>query len=192
MLFSIGRIAVLFLGLFLLAVLTPPIHAQLGGLDAGMSGLCKGVYDLVPVAGMLMVLVGAAVYASGQVMGAETRARANVWATASLTGALMAMLIVAVAPPAFKFMDPTMRADCSYVCFGTHVSRVVAAGSACCTVWSGNAAYGCPADRPFCKLIGADGGCFKDAAFTDGVTCNSLGTCGRDCTFDTNPPVCPG
>jgi hypothetical protein len=31
-------------------------------------------------------------------MGAETRARANVWATAALTGALIAVLIYAIAP----------------------------------------------------------------------------------------------
>jgi hypothetical protein len=31
-------------------------------------------------------------------MGAETRARANVWATAALTGALIAILIAVIAP----------------------------------------------------------------------------------------------
>ena len=54
--------------------------------------------DMLPPVSMLMVVVGAVIYASGQIMGAETRARANVWATASLTGAMMGMLIVAIAP----------------------------------------------------------------------------------------------
>lgn len=166
--------------------------AGVGQLSGAVSSLCGSMTSLLPVVGMLMILVGAVVYAAGQVMGAETRARANVWATSCLTGALVAMLIVAIAPSVFKTMDPTMRADCSYVCFGSHVSRVLAAGTVCCVVYDGDAAYGCPADRPFCSVISGDGGCYTDAALTDGVTCDSLGTCGTDCTFDTSPPVCPG
>jgi len=42
--------------------------------------------------------VAGVIYAAGQIMGAETRARANVWATAALTGALIGVLIYAVAP----------------------------------------------------------------------------------------------
>jgi hypothetical protein len=155
--------------------------------------------SLLPVVAMLMVLVGSVVYAAGQMMGAETRARANVWAMSCLTGALVAMLIATVAPSVFKFMDPNIRADCSYVCAAPHVSRVIAAGSVCCHAYSGVAnevGYGCPADRPYCKLIGPDGGCFTDAAFTDGKTCNVLNTCRKpgtaDCTHDTWPPTgCP-
>jgi len=45
-----------------------------------------------------MVVVAGVIYAAGQIMGAETRARANVWATACLTGALIGVLIYAVAP----------------------------------------------------------------------------------------------
>ena len=48
---------------------------------------------------MLMIILAGVIYAAGQMMGAETRARANVWATACLTGALIAILIVVVAPP---------------------------------------------------------------------------------------------
>ena len=55
--------------------------------------------DLLPTVGMLMIILGALVYASGQIMGAETRARAAVWATACLGGALMAFLIWSVSPP---------------------------------------------------------------------------------------------
>jgi len=45
-----------------------------------------------------MIILAGVIYASGQMMGAETRARANVWATAALTGALIAILISVVAP----------------------------------------------------------------------------------------------
>jgi len=47
---------------------------------------------------MLMIIVAGVLYAAGQMMGAETRARSNVWATACLTGALIAILIVVIAP----------------------------------------------------------------------------------------------
>ncbi len=63
-----------------------------------MSQLCSALVTLLPVASMLMVVVAGVIYAAGQIMGAETRARANVWATAALTGALIGVLIYAVAP----------------------------------------------------------------------------------------------
>ena len=59
---------------------------------------------MVPVAAMLMVLLASVIYATGQMMGAETRARANVWATACLTGALIAILIVVVAQPVLQMI----------------------------------------------------------------------------------------
>jgi hypothetical protein len=71
----------------------------LEGLNTGITGLCQSLKSLLPVAAMLMIIVAGVIYASGQIMGAETRARANVWATAALTGALIAILIVVVAPP---------------------------------------------------------------------------------------------
>jgi len=75
------------------------LFAQLGGLPAALSELCIALTNLLPVVGMLMVLIAAVVYALGQIMGMETRARANVWATAALGGALMAFLIVTIAQP---------------------------------------------------------------------------------------------
>jgi len=81
-----------------------PPPTAISGLYRGLSDLCGGARDLLPVTAMLMVLIGAVVYAAGQVMGAETRARANVWATAALTGALVAMLISAVSPEVLKII----------------------------------------------------------------------------------------
>ena len=67
-------------------------------LKGALSALCGGLNTLVPVAAMLMVLLAAVIYATGQMMGAETRARANVWATSALTGALIGILIAVIAP----------------------------------------------------------------------------------------------
>lgn len=68
-------------------------------LQLALSRLCGDLQGLIPVAAMLMVLLASVIYATGQMMGAETRARANVWATSCLTGAIIGLLIAAVAPP---------------------------------------------------------------------------------------------
>ena len=69
---------------------------------SAVSELCNALVTLLPVASMLMVVVAGVIYAAGQIMGAETRARANVWATAALTGALIGVLIYAIAPSVLK------------------------------------------------------------------------------------------
>ena len=71
---------------------------MLGGVKDAMSQLCSGLTQMLPVVAMLMIILAGVIYAAGQMMGAETRARTNVWATAALTGALMAILISVVAP----------------------------------------------------------------------------------------------
>jgi len=67
-------------------------------LKTAPGSLCYGLSQMVPVAAMLMVLLASVIYATGQMMGAETRARANVWATSALTGALIGILIAVIAP----------------------------------------------------------------------------------------------
>jgi hypothetical protein len=91
---------------------TPPAPSTL--LKA-INNLCYDLTQLLPVVSMLMVVVAGVIYAAGQVMGAETRARANVWATAALTGALIGLLIYAIAPPVLQtiYGTGTYRVDCS-------------------------------------------------------------------------------
>jgi hypothetical protein len=85
---------VFFIGSIYAQACSGPTCSLLSALDE----LCSGLSDLVPVAAMLMVLLAAVIYATGQMMGAETRARANVWATSCLTGALVGILISVIAP----------------------------------------------------------------------------------------------
>jgi len=86
--------------LVVLAALASAVFATsvLQGVQNSMSDLCTGLKTMLPVAAMLMIILAGVIYAAGQMMGAETRARANVWATACLTGALIAILIVVIAP----------------------------------------------------------------------------------------------
>jgi hypothetical protein len=106
----------IFVGIFAIAVLAGILAASpvsmLGGLSSGLSQFCNSVKSLLPVAAMLMVVLAGVIYAGGQIMGAETRARANVWATACLTGALIAILIVVVAPPVLNAISPSGGISC--------------------------------------------------------------------------------
>jgi hypothetical protein len=70
----------------------------LASVNTAVNQLCVGLKNLLPVAAMMAIVLAGVIYAAGQMMGAETRARANVWATAALTGALIAILMAVVAP----------------------------------------------------------------------------------------------
>ena len=99
------------LGLFLLLLaavgMVSATSTMLVTLPTAVNDLCVALQGILPVIAMLMVIVAGVIYASGQIMGAETRARANVWATAALTGALMALLIWAIAPGVLNALLPT-------------------------------------------------------------------------------------
>jgi len=79
----------------------------LSGVNDALTNLCTGLKTMLPVAAMLMIILAGVIYAAGQMMGAETRARTNVWATACLTGALMAILIAVVAPSVLNMIYPS-------------------------------------------------------------------------------------
>jgi len=67
-------------------------------LHDAMKSLCTDAISLLAVAIVLMIVLAAVVYAGGQVMGAETRARATVWATAMLTGAIIGAILYILVP----------------------------------------------------------------------------------------------
>ncbi|VVB58946.1 Uncharacterised protein [Candidatus Anstonella stagnisolia] len=99
--------------IFVLGVLFAGIsYAQTSALSSALSGLCAAVNGLVPVAAMLMVLLASVIYAAGQMMGAETRARANVWATSCLTGAIVGILIATIAPQVLQVMNGGSSIHC--------------------------------------------------------------------------------
>jgi len=79
----------------------------LSNVAQAVNDLCVGLKSMLPIAAMLMIILAGVIYAAGQMMGAETRARANVWATAALTGALIAILIAVVAPSVLNTIYPS-------------------------------------------------------------------------------------
>ena len=101
--------------------------AQLSSTTSAISSLCAGLMQLLPVAAMLMVILASVIYAAGQMMGAETRARANVWATAAMTGALMGILITVVAQPVLTAIGG-QSISCAVMCNG----HPLQSGYTCC------------------------------------------------------------
>ena len=67
-------------------------------ISSALLELCSAAKTFLGGAIMIMILLAGATYAIGQVLGAETRARASVWATAMLTGALIGALIYVLTP----------------------------------------------------------------------------------------------
>jgi len=94
--------------LFVMAALMASVSAisLLTTVNDALTNLCIGLKTMLPIAAMLMIILAGVIYAAGQMMGAETRARTNVWATACLTGALMAILIAVIAPSVLNIISP--------------------------------------------------------------------------------------
>ena len=83
------------------------------GMDAltcQLGCFCADLMSIMPILAMLMLVLAGVIYAGGQMMGSETRAHANVWATACLTGALIGILIVVIAPTIILTLMPGVPA----------------------------------------------------------------------------------
>ena len=97
--------SVILVGLFSLLIVSfsfAQTATSVTALSGALSNLCKDVKGMLGIAMLLMIVVAALIYAAGQIMGAETRARATVWATAMFTGAIIAAVIYIVVPSVLK------------------------------------------------------------------------------------------
>ena len=72
-------------------------NVAFAALGDSINSICKTTKDIVPVVALLMFIMAGGIYAIGQVLGAETRARASVWATAMLVGGIIGLIIAASA-----------------------------------------------------------------------------------------------
>jgi len=86
------------------------------GIQGGLISLCTTSQMLLGVVVMVLIVLAGVIYAAGQVLGAETRARAAVWATAMLTGAVIGGVIYLVAPVVLHVMIPNITPDPSNPC----------------------------------------------------------------------------
>jgi hypothetical protein len=77
------------------ALLSNVVFAQ--GMVSALGTICANIKGVIPVVALLMFILAGGIYAIGQVLGAETRARASVWATAMLVGGIIGLIIAASA-----------------------------------------------------------------------------------------------
>ena len=150
---------------FLSLVCTALIFAAIGEeVTDAVSDLCASMQNLLPVAAMLMIVLGAVIYAAGQLMGAETRARANVWATASLTGALFGILITSVSQPILSIIYPGISCsadgggcNAGFMLCGNDCRYVGDSSPMCCDYVPLGLCYGdldlCCSDMPYCRTL---------------------------------------
>lgn len=89
---------------FLTSMVVAGQTQSFGNIQRSLEDLCRNVKGLIPIVSFLLIVMAGVIYAIGQVMGAETRARASVWATAMLIGAIIGILIVVIAPPVLQQM----------------------------------------------------------------------------------------
>ncbi len=81
--------------LFIVGIGYSSAHASITG---ALSVFCDIFRNVLPMVMLVALLLAGLIFAAGQTMGAETRARANVWATNLLTGAVIAGVVYLVAP----------------------------------------------------------------------------------------------
>ncbi|MBN2478508.1 hypothetical protein JXB01_04430 [Candidatus Micrarchaeota archaeon] len=79
------------------------VSAQTGSVESAritlvMCEIINLVRNTMAAVLLVLIILAAVVYAAGQVLGAETRARANVWATSMVVGSTMAAFIYIITP----------------------------------------------------------------------------------------------
>lgn len=101
-------------GLFASLLLAGLVSAQAtSALCQALNNLCADIQDLIPITAMLLIIASGVVYSLGQIFGSETRARATVWATSCLTGAIIGILISTIAPTVLSALaGPGYTVDC--------------------------------------------------------------------------------
>jgi len=86
-------------------------------IKEALFSLCGLIKNVLGVGMMFMVVASALVYSLGQTMGAETRARASVWATSMFNGAIIAALIYLLVPFVLRTMLSGTGVDSQITCF---------------------------------------------------------------------------
>lgn len=74
------------------------------GIKSGVCMLADYAKALMGAIVFALIIMAAIVYAAGQVLGAETRARASVWATAMIVGAVIGIIIFVLVPSILEVM----------------------------------------------------------------------------------------
>lgn len=92
----ISALTLLMLAGLSFAVASSPQNAS--NIQSGLCSLYTLVNNLLAVVVFILIVAAAVVYAGGQLLGAETRARATVWATSMFMGAIIGVVIYILVP----------------------------------------------------------------------------------------------
>ncbi len=92
----------LILAIFAINMVSLSFADASGNITSALSNLCSLSQVFLGASVMVLIVLAGVTYAIGQILGAETRARATVWATAMLTGALIGAVIYIVTPMILK------------------------------------------------------------------------------------------
>ncbi len=109
-------------GVFLLSLASGlAFAADTSTIEAGLCELYNMVNQLLAIVVFVLIVVAAIIYAAGQVMGAETRARASVWATSMIIGAVIGIVIYLLVPMILGTMLPASMSggDITSICGST-------------------------------------------------------------------------
>ena len=85
------------------------------GISSALSQLCDAAKTFLAAAIMIMIFMAGATYALGQILGAETRARASVWATSMIIGAVIGIVIYILVP---MILGTMLSKDIADMCGG--------------------------------------------------------------------------
>ena len=77
----------------------PPPETDTGTLANSLTQIKDQINAIIPVVALMMIVLAGLIYGIGQVMGAEVRGKSAVWAQALLIGAILGLLIAALADP---------------------------------------------------------------------------------------------
>jgi hypothetical protein len=75
------------------------VNVTTANLSQSLSSIQDQISSIIPVVALMMIVLAGLIYGIGQVMGAEMRGRAAVWAQALLIGAILGLVIAAMAGP---------------------------------------------------------------------------------------------
>ena len=89
---------------FLLALMlfsSTVVFAQFNASERFFNVFCdlfEFLKSILPIAVLVVIILAGVVFALGQVLGAETRARANVWATNMIIMTIIGVIVVLIVP----------------------------------------------------------------------------------------------
>ena len=89
------------------------ITGSLGSISTLIQSICSTLQSLVPVIAITLVILAGVAYGIGNFFGAETKAKAQGWGMAALTGAIIMLVIYIIGPTIINALYGSQNISCS-------------------------------------------------------------------------------